>query len=45
MCDYCYGEATPFGSHDFVCSDKGTQDVKPMMNVDAGVIPDKKYLK
>ena len=33
MCDYCYSEANPFGSHDFVCSDKGTKDVKFMMNV------------
>ena len=45
MCDYCYGEANPFGSHDFECSDKGTKDVKSMMNVDAGVIPDKKILE
>ena len=45
MCDYCYCEANPFGSHDFECSDKGTKDVKSMMNVDAGVIPDKKILE
>ena len=33
MCDYCNGEANLFGSHDFVCSDKGTNDVKSMMNM------------
>ena len=33
LCDYCNGEANLFGSHDFVCSDKGTNDVKSMMNV------------
>ena len=33
MCDYCNGEANLFGAHDFVCSDKGTNDVKSMMNM------------
>ena len=42
MYDYCNGEANLFGSHDFVCSDKGTKDVKSMMNV-VGNFQDKIY--
>ena len=33
MCDYCNCEANLFGSHDFLWSDKGTNDVNSMMNV------------